>query len=127
MNEETKDNYVTITPPQYLLVSIKEYEELKKLGVLMKVKEIEEIVEQFDNILEIKLAVKAPTREMVIKVLQQLVEREEEMLQKTIEIQNKENSEVWQLSCENAVLAKQDTISYLKYEIAKLSTNIDKE
>ena len=63
----------------------------------------------------------------IIKVLEQLVEREEEMLQKTIEIQNKENSEVWQLSCENAVLAKQDTISYLKSEIANLSTNIDKE
>ena len=46
MNEETKDNYVTRTPPQYLLVSIKEYEELKKLGVLMKVKEIEEIRQQ---------------------------------------------------------------------------------
>ena len=59
---------------------------------------------------------------ITIKVLEQLVEREEVNNNNFIHIcESSEGQE-----CEYSK-AKQDTISYLKSEIAKLSTNIDKE
>ena len=58
----------------------------------------------------------------IIKVLQHLVEREEVNNNNFIHIcESSEGQE-----CEYSK-AKQDTISYLKSEIAKLSTNIDKK
>ena len=64
--------------------------------------------------------IKSFLKSSIIKVLQQLVEREE----------NKEKEMVNDMSYEEATglhYAKQDTISYLKSELANLSTNIDKE
>ena len=73
-------------------------------------------------------------KSLIIKVLQQLVKREEKSLVNTpdevAELNKDLPSTIQRQAYNNAIgytEAKQDTISYLKSEIAKLSTNIDKE
>lgn len=70
--------------------------------------------------------VKSFLKSSIIKVLQQLIERENGKMFSKMDsiITKKDVDEYRDRLCFNE--AKQDTISYLKSEIATLSTNIDK-
>lgn len=59
--------------------------------------------------------------EDVKQILQALIEREEEMLNITKEVQRIHTEPEEIFAIENAVIAKQDTIDYLKSELAKIS------
>ena len=105
--------------------TLKQIEEYRKLFFIETGSQILKIgTEEFEkNIKEEYLqAGFRVAKSLIIKVLEQLVEREE----------NGQKS-FCRCLCEKTKLAieynlaKQDTISYLKSEIATLSTNIDKE
>ena len=88
----------------------------------------------YPNGLKVKFThndIKSFLKSLIIKVLEQLVEREEEELM-NLELLNgaKANKMFKRLDMKESIgwnKKAEDTISYLKSEIAKLSTNIDKE
>lgn len=59
-------------------------------------------------------------RSSIKEILEGLKQREQEMLDKTIELQNTKDNEVWRLSVENSIIAKRDTINHLEEIIKKL-------
>lgn len=97
--------------------TLKEIEEIPKYKNGSKAIPKDEIVVQYSAV-----------KSSIIKVLEQLVEREEkEKIEITCDL-----PDIVKMceKCEEAIIynkAKQDTIAYLKSEIATLSTNIDKE